>query len=229
MKLKITKRNRMRLDAVLDGTTEFVPLIDLDPAYIRPRMNYITDKKEELNIFDKNIVMDGIEFPLTAENGQIVRKDGRTYIYRKEEEEVPTVRVVEVEGSNFYPSMQNTFASLLVGLVFEVLAPVRNIKCIIYAGESGLVFSYAITKAGETVFSDSIIAVEGANFLAMNIELEPGMYEIKNTQPLKGKGFGWKMNPRAYPHASERLIILDSTYSTNRYHWFFNWSYEIHE
>jgi len=85
MKLKITKRNRMRLDAVLDGTTEFVPLIDLDPAYIRPRMNYIVDRKEELNIFDKNIVMDGIEFPLTAENGQIVRKDGRTYIYRGEE------------------------------------------------------------------------------------------------------------------------------------------------
>jgi len=85
MKLKITKRRRMRLDAVLDGSTEFVPVIDLDPAYIRPRMNYITDKKEELDIFDKNIVLDGVEFPSVAAEGQIVRKNGRTYIYRGEE------------------------------------------------------------------------------------------------------------------------------------------------
>ena len=87
MKIKITKRRGMSLKAVLDGTTKLTHLIDLDPAYIRPRMNYITDRKEDIHIFDKNIIVSAEEFPETPAIGQIVRKGKETYIYRGEENE----------------------------------------------------------------------------------------------------------------------------------------------
>lgn len=229
MKIKITKRRKMRLDAVLDGSTEFVPVIDLDPAYIRPRMNYITDRKEELDIYDKNIILQGEEFPLTAENGQIVRKNGKTYIYREQE---PTVRVVNVPGYDL--SREGHITSTFVvnhGMHFEITNPLKNLKCRVFAGASGLMFSYVLKKNRVAVFSDSIVSVEGENVLSMDIELEAGTYTIICINSLSAPGFRWQFisEGHPYPYTSERLNITGSTMANARWIWFYNWSYEIHE
>jgi len=82
MKLPISKRRKMSLDSLLKGKTKLVQSIDLDPAYIRPRMNYITDKKEEIGIADKNLILQGSDFPADAQEGQVFYKNGKPYIYK---------------------------------------------------------------------------------------------------------------------------------------------------
>ncbi len=68
----------------LAGTTVPTKRLDTDINF-KHQIYSLVDKKEEINIFDKNIITEGDDFPTTPEPGQIVRKNGITYIYRGEE------------------------------------------------------------------------------------------------------------------------------------------------
>ncbi len=68
----------------MQGKTVATKRIDISLEYKAPIYSLV-DKKEEINIFDKNIITESDDFPATPEPGQIVRKNGITYIYRGEE------------------------------------------------------------------------------------------------------------------------------------------------
>lgn len=68
----------------LAGATVPTKRIDMGIEF-KDQIYSLVDKKEEINIHDKNIITDGNDFPTTPEVGQIMRKNGVTYIYRGEE------------------------------------------------------------------------------------------------------------------------------------------------
>lgn len=64
---------------------ETVPVKNLDMGIeFKDTIWSLADHKEELDIYNKNIIMHGDVFPENPAIGQIVRKGNNTYIYRGE-------------------------------------------------------------------------------------------------------------------------------------------------
>ena len=226
MKCKIRKRRGMSLDYLLKGKTKLIQSIDLDPAYIRPRMNYITDKKEELDIYDKNIITEGDDFPINPENGQIVRKNGETYIYR-------TTGEVTVIGAD-PKTAKYTEHNDSVGLVFEVSKPIKRLIFSVFANSKGIDFVFSINKEGKKIYDNGIITKTGENICVVETSMEPGRYEIKNLsswnfpQLIAAHMGGLVFIP--YPHKADALSIICSTDKKEpyeNYYWFYNWKYVL--
>jgi hypothetical protein len=79
---KHQKTHNIHISKIFNNQTPPVVSNDMDVAFIKP---VTVQNKENLGIKDNNLILSGEEFPANPTPGQLFKKNGKTYIYVKEE------------------------------------------------------------------------------------------------------------------------------------------------